>query len=278
MEMTAMNKKTLYITDLDGTLLRRDETISPYSNGVINSLLAKGMCFSYATARSYITASKVTGSLNGKFPVIVYNGAFILDHETQDVMLSNFFTPDETEEIRAVLTANGINPIVYSFVNGTEKFSYNINAVNSGIRSYLDSRRGDIRDNPVSGADELYAGSVFYFTCVGSSDKLPPVYRRFQTKYSCVYQADLYSGEQWLEIMPVKATKAGAILQLKEYLGCDRVVSFGDGKNDISMFEISDECYAVENAVDELKEIATGIIGGNNDDGVARWLAQHAAL
>lgn len=36
--------------------------------------------------------------------------------------------------------------------------------------------------------------------------------------------------------------------------------------------EIADESYAVENAVDELKAIATGIIGCNDSDGVAKWL------
>lgn len=44
------------------------------------------------------------------------------------------------------------------------------------------------------------------------------------------------------------------------------------------MFEVSDEAYAVENAVEELKALATGIIGSNENDGVARWLAQHAAF
>ena len=41
------------------------------------------------------------------------------------------------------------------------------------------------------------------------------------------------------------------------------------------MFEISDECYAVENAVEELKKISTGIIGSNEDDGVAKWLKEN---
>ena len=38
------------------------------------------------------------------------------------------------------------------------------------------------------------------------------------------------------------------------------------------MFRIADECYAMENAVDELKAIATGVIGSNEEDGVARFL------
>ena len=61
----------------------------------------------------------------------------------------------------------------------------------------------------------------------------------------------------------------------KELLGCDRVVVFGDGENDMDMFQMADESYAMENAVEELKEIATDIIGSNNDDGVAKWLLQN---
>ena len=46
--------------------------------------------------------------------------------------------------------------------------------------------------------------------------------------------------------------------------------------NDIPLFEESDECYALANGVEELKARATGVIGSNEEDGVARWLAGHA--
>ena len=72
--------------------------------------------------------------------------------------------------------------------------------------------------------------------------------------------------------MPQKASKAQAALQLKQKLECDRLVVFGDGKNDIDMFEIADEADAVENAVNELKAVATGVIGSNENDGVAKYL------
>lgn len=42
--------KTLYVSDLDGTLLRSDETTSEYTNSVINNLTDRGMILSYATA------------------------------------------------------------------------------------------------------------------------------------------------------------------------------------------------------------------------------------
>ena len=62
---------------------------------------------------------------------------------------------------------------------------------------------------------------------------------------------------------------------MKDYLHCEKVVVFGDGKNDVDMFEKADECYAVENAVEELKKIATRIIGHHDDDAVAKWLKEN---
>lgn len=56
---------------------------------------------------------------------------------------------------------------------------------------------------------------------------------------------------------------------------CNYVIAFGDGVNDIEMFELADEAYAIENAAPELKAIVTGIIAGNNEDGVAKWLEQN---
>ena len=55
----------------------------------------------------------------------------------------------------------------------------------------------------------------------------------------------------------------------------DYVIAFGDGVNDMEMFRLADEAYAVENAVEELKALATGVIDSNDSDGVARWLVEH---
>jgi hydroxymethylpyrimidine pyrophosphatase-like HAD family hydrolase len=72
------------------------------------------------------------------------------------------------------------------------------------------------------------------------------------------------------------ATKDFGILKVKKLIGADKIICFGDGINDVTMFNISDEKYAVENAVDEIKKIATGIIGSNENDGVARWLENNS--
>ena len=263
--------KTLYVSDLDGTLLRKNETLSSYTIKTINTLTASGMLFSYATARSLNTAKKVTEGLNTHFPLIIYNGAFVKDNITEEILIANYFAEDIYEVLRD-LFAHEIYPIIYSYQNDIEKFSYIPAKATSGMLAFLNSRKGDKRTNIVTTESELMYGNLFYITCIDKPEKLEPFCHKYKNKYHVVYQKDIYTGEQWLEIMPQKASKAQAALQLKQKLECDRLVVFGDGKNDIDMFEIADEAYAVENAVSELKAVATGIIGSNENDGVAKYL------
>lgn len=269
--------RTLFVSDLDGTLLNKQDRINPESIRIINDLVSKGMLFTYATARSLSSASVVTQGLSTDIPVIVYNGAFILHPATGEILSREGFLKEETEEIIEIMDRFHISPLVYSFVEDVEKVSWIVTRENEGIRRYLNLRRGDRRLRPISSRKELYQGDMFYFTCIGEKDELQPVYDILAQdgRFRCTIQQELYRPEYWCEIMPAKATKAEAIRKLKEIRRCDRVVSFGDAINDIPMFEISDECYAVENAVDELKAIADKVIRSNEDDGVAKWLYEN---
>lgn len=267
-------EKILYVSDLDGTLLRSDERTSDFTNNTINELVEQGMIFSYATARSYQTSHKVTKGLNAKIPLIVYNGAMVVDNVDGSFLIKNFFD-DDVKEVITELIKEDIYPIVYSFIENVEKFTFIREKSSEEMKKFLDTRKGDIRERLVGSVTGLYDGEIFYITCIDKAEKLEPFYEKYKEKYHIVYQIDIYTQAQWLEIMPKNASKANAIKQLKDKLKCDKVVVFGDGKNDIDMFELADEAYAVENAVEELKEIATGVIGGDNDDGVARWLSEN---
>ncbi len=270
-------EKTLYVTDLDGTLLNQKDRINPKSIAIINELVDKGMMFTYATARSLISASVVTAGLSTNIPVIAYNGAFIFQPETGEILSREDFSSSERAYAIEVIRANNILPLVYSFVDGVEKVSWLSGRENDGIRRYLSLRKGDRRLRPVKDDEELYQGEIFYFTCIGEKSELQPLYDILSKdeRYRCTIQQELYRPEYFCEIMPVNATKAHAIQKLKKIWDCGRVISFGDAVNDIPMFEISDECYAVENAVEELKAAATGIIDSNENDGVASWLKEH---
>lgn len=245
---------TLYVSDLDGTLLRSNEITSEYTNRIINNLTERGMIFSYATARSLITAKKVTKGLTAKIPLIVYNGAFVIDNNTEKILIENYFD-NAVFNLLDDLFHNEVYPIVYAFINDEEKFSFVPELSTSGMNIFIDSRKGDIRTNAVKTVEDLRLGKIFYITCIDEPKKLEPLYEKYKHDYHCVYQEDIYSKEQWLEIMPKETSKSNAIKQLQSLLNCEKLVVFGDGKNDIDMFQLADEGYAVQNAHDDLKNM-----------------------
>ena len=210
--------KTLYVTDLDGTLLTSKHRISPYSLEIINELVAKGMLFTYATARSVVSASVVTEGLATNIPVIAYNGAFIINPATNEMLTSTFFTKEEATYVRSVLAKCGISPLVYAYVNGEEKVSWITSKENEGIRYYLEMRKGDKRFRPLEEEKDLYDGEMFYFSCIGEQEELQPIFDVFSKdeRYTCTLKQEIYRTEYWCEILPKKATKAEAIGQLKK--------------------------------------------------------------
>lgn len=266
--------KTLYISDLDGTLLKSDETLSEYTLHVIKNMAEKGELFSYATARSYVTASKVTKGLDVRIPLIVHNGAVVVESGTGSVLLLSHFKED-VHTLIADLIASGVWPTVYTYVDGKEEYSYVPEKSSSGMKRFLATRKNDPREQRVQEAKDLYQGKIFNIACIDDEYKLKTLFSKYALRHHCLFERDFYSGDTWLEIMPKGATKAAAVRKLKEQLHCDRIVAFGDGKNDMELFLEADESYAVANAAPQLKAIATGIINSNDEDGVAAWLDNH---
>ncbi len=266
--------KTLYVSDLDGTLLRSDQKTSDFTNQTINELVEEGMLFSYATARSYIAAMPVTKGLDARIPLIVYNGSMVVDNVDGSIMFSHYLQ-EEAHQLLDELMERDIYPIVFSIIDGAEKMSYVPSKISAETKRFIDMRNGDIRMNPVDDPQRLHAGDIFDITCIDQYDKLQPFYEKCKDHYQAIFQLDIYTNDPWLEILPKGTSKANAIKEVAQYYHCDKVVVFGDGMNDIEMFKMADESYAVRNAVPALKEIATGIIAGNNDDAVAKWLKEH---
>ncbi len=116
--------KILYVSDLDGTLLRSNEKMSEYTIKTINDLIENGMCFSYATARSLSSSSIVTSGLITNIPVIIHNGTFVVNASTREKLLSLHFTEEEKAKIINIFDKYPIYPLVYAFVNDEERVSW----------------------------------------------------------------------------------------------------------------------------------------------------------
>ena len=86
-----------------------------------------------------------------------------------------------------------------------------------------------------------------------------------------------YRGEKWYAFMPAASGKTAAIRALAEISGIspEDTVAFGDDLNDIEMLRFCGTGIAVANAIPEVQEAADEITLSNDEDGVAKWLADH---
>ena len=272
--------KTLYVTDLDGTLLTSKEKVSPYSRDKLNMLTERGLLLSFATARSALSAKLALEGLAIRAPVVLYNGGLVYNYGTGETLRAVLFTDEEKWYVYSVLQRFGIPPFIFGArTRECERVAYLRGRENFGIERYLYRRRGDVRLNPVNSEEELLDGYIFYFKCIGPREQLEKAWDilKYDGRFICIFHQEKYQNDFWMEVSPRDATKANGTRFLKEYLACDKVVCFGDTSNDSDMFDVCDEKYAVMNADSWLKEKATGVIGYCEEDGVAKWLEANFA-
>lgn len=92
------NLDTLYISDLDGTLLTPECKVSDETASALNTMIANGLFFTVATARSASSAAPLLEKLNLRLPVILMNGVVIYDMEKREPVS---VCPIEPEAARA---------------------------------------------------------------------------------------------------------------------------------------------------------------------------------
>ncbi len=268
---------TLYITDLDATLLNTSAKISDFTRDTINALMEKGVMFSFATARSDSTALAVTEGLTPNVPIVVYTGAFLVNPKTREKMISHYMTEKEIKAVVEAVEKFSQIPVVYSVLDGKERFIYDFSIVSDNVKKFLKTRESSNRNNPVIGGfEKTLIGDIFYFAFMEPKEILEPVYEFLKDKCNCLFQPDNYTDNWFLEVMAEKATKANAALELKRLVGADKMVAFGDGINDIALLKVADKGLAVENAEKELKAVSDEIIGHCDNDAVARWLLENS--
>jgi len=264
---------TLYISDLDGTLLGDQQNISERSCEILSRLIGIGLPFTIATARSWESAKPLIESLPLKLPLILNNGACLFDPLTKTFISILSMGHKLTTDLVKDMAADGVNSFV--FTDLPERTVFHGSLTNQGESHYYDARMacGDLRfiekDNiPSSGFGAIAIISIGY------KEVLEPLKESLEKKYEAAFHlsTDIYSEFAWLEIQHKDVSKGSAVKSLRRTLGADKTVCFGDHLNDLSMFRVCDEGIAMGNAQDELKQVATRVIGVNTEDVVAEYL------
>lgn len=269
-----INAMTLYATDLDGTLLAPDGKLTAESAAALNRLTESGVLFTYATARSFASAAPLVEALNLNCPAVTFNGVFVVDPKTGAHITESLLSDKSLDIAKEYIVSNGIAPLVYSYIDGIERVSYLADKADD-VSGFIIPRKSDKRLRPVSGYKQLFEGSVFYITIVNPTDGLDILSEVFSSDNGFSYNRmrDTYAPDIiWFEIFSKNASKAQALLQVKKLVGADRLVCFGDNKNDISMLRAADTGVAVANADSEVKAQADIVIGSNSENAVAQFI------
>lgn len=279
--MTAqqISSRTLYVSDLDRTLLGAGGILSDESLRLLNSCTDEGALFTYATARSPSSAEKATAGLRATLPTITYGGTMLTDPETGNPTEVCVLPVDIVATAFAEAEAHPrIAPLACIYEDGRDWVRWDPSRVTPGVDAFLSQHRGDPRLRPLTAEDPLNRENVHYMSVLATRDEL--IAYRHAVRECLGRTAHFISeyagtpGLSWLEFHNQSGTKAVAVKRLRALSGADRLVVFGDNHNDVPMFEIADESYAVQNAVPELISIASGTIGHHDSDAVARFIAE----
>ena len=273
--------KTLYASDLDGTLLTSGAALCPHVRDALNKLIAGGLLFTFATARSYQSAGKITHGLDLRIPVVTYNGTFTVNPKTRLPIEARMLDAEAARDLVTYLKGERVPTLVYAYVDGTERVSWLLGNESRQIKDYLSERKDDPRMRGVETVDALFEGDIIYLTILSCTSKMHRAISIMADNPDLrhIMYRDIYGDHDWwLEVQHADASKAAALTALKKSVGADRLITFGDNINDIPMFKISDACYAVANAHEDVKRAATGIIASNDDHGVLRWLEENVHL
>ncbi len=277
-----MTPRTLYVSDMDGTLMGSDSRVSATTAAVLNRLVAeRDMLFTVATARTPAPVVPLMSKVNNGLPYIVLAGAAMWDPPTSRFVDGQAFVDSTVGAVAAIFEKHRLRPFIYR-QHGNIIHAHHYGAMSHQEHEFVHERQGTpfktfLLDDASYHTSEDKAMLIFSMNDYAT---LKLVYDEVRGSIDCspMFYHDIFDPSVGLlEIYTSGCTKAGAIRRLAHRLGADKVVAFGDNRNDIAMLEDADLGIAVGNAFDEVKAVADLVIGPNTDDSVARWLEQELA-
>ena len=251
-----MNIKMI-VTDLDGTLLKTDKSISPHTKSILERCRKSGIKVVYATGRG--------GSARQVAPSALFDGKITMNGATakidNDIVYSRLIPYQVARPILMACDKRGIR--ITSEISGMHYSNFPV----SDFWSYLTNFAIVDFAQHEKDAEKMYSPAPTPEEKLFIEQLIP------DSLYS-VMTYDITG--MMLMIMHKEATKAKAVAELARIwnISSKEIVAFGDELNDLDMLSYAGTGVAVGNALEELKSIANHICASNDDDGVAKWLEE----
>jgi HAD superfamily hydrolase (TIGR01484 family) len=254
----------LVATDCDGTILRRDGTISERTVAAFARVEAAGARFVLVTGRPPRVMGAIAAAFGHRGTAICANGALTYDMTTEAIEARHLIPPDVFEAaclaLRAAIPGIGL---AAEYPDG-----YAADRAYEAITPELDAILPRVDDATLfSRPASKLLGRHFGYSC---DDLLALALPALDGLVSVTHS----NSKGLVEAGALGVSKASAVAELAAAHGIAResVIAFGDMPNDLPMLAWAGTSYAVANAHPEVLAAATRVIGSNDDDGVAEYL------
>ena len=263
----------LIATDMDGTLLDpKGQVDLPRLEKILDQLDERGIRFVIATGNEIHRVKQLLGHLTERVVLIVANGARIfegnqlLQAQTWDDDMVNraleFFKGRECQDQFVVTSMNG------GFVKEGTVFTQLENFMTPEMIELFYQRMNFVKE-----LESHLFGGVLKMSLVVGEERSDSVLGEINQIFNGHVQA-VSSGYGCIDILQSGIHKAWGLQELLKRWGikAEEIMAFGDSENDVEMLQLAGIAYAMENADDKAKAVATDFAPSNSQAGVYQVL------
>lgn len=263
--------RTAVFSDMDGTLLNSSHRVSDRTRRAIAGLSDRGTPFAVVTSRGIAGTYPVLDLGGVSCAAVTYGGGIILDADRK-VIFHDGFSRATAREVTDFIEAERLDAvwIAYSFEDWVSPHRDDPRIQREERVVMAQARDGDVRS--------IKSDEVQKVLCICDPACTLEVERRLRERFPGL--GVVKSSDILIEVMPAHLSKAGAVRFLCECWGVDpaRAVAFGDNYNDVPMLEAVGRPYLMANAPAELLSRFANHAPSNDENGVARTLAELGLL
>jgi Cof subfamily protein (haloacid dehalogenase superfamily) len=250
--------------DLDGTLLNSEHDITEASLQTIHELLEEGHSVILNTGRAYGDVIKIKALEKLQIPIFCVNGS-ILFSETKELLYEATISLETYKEIFSILKGLGVGILVYTNYGG---FPSTLPPLHKKSKEELSVLFDEFNYDDILEKDQLKIYKLIALPYHDELEKVEEVKKALRDKFDISMASSFINN---VEITSNEAHKGKALLSYQKMMNLDfdEIFAFGDGGNDLAMFEVATTSVAMANAPLHVQQKADIITKSNDEDGFA---------
>ena len=273
----------LIALDLDGTLTDKNKNILEETKQELIKLAQKGVIIVLASGRptsGLLDLAKELEMDKHHGLLVSYNGSKVIDCETMETLFNQALSVEEGKAVLEHMKSfDKVRPMIdkgeYMYVNNVYDNMIQWNGAPFDVIQY-ESRGGKFKLCEVDDLAEFVDFELNKILTTSDPEYLQEHYQEmmepFKDRLNCMFTSDFY-----FEFTAKGVDKAKALDTVLIPMGYkkEEMIAFGDGHNDASMVKYAGIGVAMENAVQDLKDVADEVTLSNDEDGIAVCLHKH---